>query len=63
MAERRPLVTIAGQTQELPTGDSLPGGGAGVPAGGTTGQVLTKASATDGDADWQPPSPIFSWVV
>jgi len=29
------------------------GGGAGVPAGGTTGQILVKQSATDGDADWQ----------
>lgn len=29
------------------------GGGAGVPDGGTTGQVLTKLSDDDGDADWQ----------
>ena len=28
----------------------------GIPAGGTTGQVLTKASATDQDATWQTPS-------
>lgn len=28
----------------------------GVPAGGTTGQVLTKQSATDGDADWEDPA-------
>ena len=27
--------------------------GSGVPAGGTTGQVLTKLSGTDGDADWE----------
>jgi len=27
-----------------------------VPPGGTTGQVLTKQSATDGDADWQDPT-------
>lgn len=52
MTERRPLVTIAGQVQELPAGDSLPGAG-GLPVGGTTGQVLTKISATDGDANWQ----------
>jgi hypothetical protein len=26
---------------------------AGLPTGGTTGQVLTKQSATDGDADWE----------
>lgn len=31
-------------------------GGGGLPAGGTTGQVLTKASAADGDANWQTPS-------
>ena len=28
----------------------------GLPAGGTAGQVLTRASATDGDANWQTPS-------
>ena len=27
----------------------------GVPAGGTTGQILTKRSSTDGDADWENP--------
>jgi hypothetical protein len=31
-------------------------GGSGVPPGGTTGQVLTKNSATDGDASWQDPT-------
>jgi hypothetical protein len=30
--------------------------GSGVPAGGTTGQVLTKVSNADGDADWQTPA-------
>lgn len=35
-----------------PTG----GGGGSLPPGGTTGQVLTKQSATDGDADWETPS-------
>jgi hypothetical protein len=29
------------------------GGGGSLPAGGTTGQVLTKASDVDGDADWE----------
>ena len=29
------------------------GGGGSLPNGGTTGQVLTKQSATDGDADWE----------
>jgi hypothetical protein len=28
------------------------GGGSGVPAGGTTGQVLKKNSSVDGDASW-----------
>jgi hypothetical protein len=30
--------------------------GVGVPVGGTTGQVLTKQSATDYDTDWETPS-------
>lgn len=30
-------------------------GGGGVPSGGTTGQIIVKQSATDGDADWQDP--------
>jgi hypothetical protein len=29
------------------------GGGGSLPSGGATGQVLTKLSAADGDADWQ----------
>lgn len=32
------------------------GGGSGVPDGGNTGDVLTKRSAADGDADWEAPS-------
>lgn len=36
MTERRPLVTIAGQVQELPTGDTLPGAGSGSGATGGT---------------------------
>jgi hypothetical protein len=32
------------------------GGGSGVPDGGTTGQVLTKLSDDDGDADWEDPT-------
>lgn len=36
-----------------PKGD--PGSGGGVPPGGTTNQVLTKLSDTDGDADWRDP--------
>ena len=33
--------------------DQSGGGGTGLPAGGTDGQVLTKQSATDGDALWE----------
>ena len=32
--------------------------GSGVPPGGTTGQALVKASATDGDVEWVPSAPI-----
>jgi hypothetical protein len=44
-----------------PTGDTGPAGatgpaGVGVPAGGSTGQVLTKLSATDFDDAWQTPA-------
>jgi hypothetical protein len=37
-----------------PTGPTGPAG-PGVPAGGTTGQLLAKASATDFDVVWQDP--------
>lgn len=36
--------------------DLAPGGGGVLPTGGATGQVLTKQSGTDGDADWETPS-------
>ena len=32
------------------------GGGSGIPSGGTDGQVLTKVSNLDGDADWENPT-------
>lgn len=35
--------------------EELATGGGSLPAGGTTGQVLTKASETDGDASWATP--------
>lgn len=34
---------------------ALEAGGSGLPAGGTAGQVVTKLSSTDGDADWENP--------
>ena len=45
------------------TGDTGPQGpaGQGVPVGGTTGQVLTKQSATNYDTSWQAPSVGISW--
>ena len=33
--------------------DESGGGGSGLPAGGAPGQILTKISGTDGDADWE----------
>jgi len=33
--------------------DAASSGGSGLPAGGTTGQVLAKDSDADGDASWQ----------
>ena len=46
------LNPVAGPTG--PTGPAGPAGadGLGVPAGGTTGQVLAKASNTDNDTEW-----------
>ena len=42
----------AASTVPGPPGDD----GRGVPNGGTTGQVLTKLGATNGDADWETPA-------
>ena len=38
------------------------GGAGGVPVGGTTGQKLAKASATDQDTHWVPPWATNAWV-
>lgn len=53
MATRRALVSIGGTVQELPTADTMAGF---IPAGGTTGQVLTKNSNTDYDVGYATPS-------
>lgn len=53
MAERKPIVNVGGQLQELPVGDTTPGQ---VPLGGATGQVLAKASGTDRDVTWSTPA-------
>lgn len=51
-------LTVSGNDAPIPltveSGRIIHDGG--LPAGGTTGQVLTKASDADGDADWQTPS-------
>jgi hypothetical protein len=51
MATRKPLVNIAGQLQELPTGDTLAGGSAAAPAGTTREVQYNNAGATDGAAN------------
>lgn len=43
MAERRPLVLVGGQLQELPVGDTLPGSG-----GGGSGTIATVSGAAQG---------------
>ena len=53
MAQRKALIQIGGTISELPAGDTLTG--AGLPSGGTIGQVPTKNSSTDGDVSWQTP--------
>lgn len=59
MASKKVVVLDNGRFREAQSGDtpvdgsgSGLGGSGGLPAGGTTGQVLTKQSGTDGDADW-----------
>lgn len=42
MAERRPLIKLNGRTQELPIGDTLPGGG----GGGSTNLAVANRTAT-----------------
>ena len=46
MAERRPLVIIGGQIQQLPAGDSTPGSGAGGGTGYTPDRVRAGYPAT-----------------
>lgn len=57
------LAQSAASDGDIPTWDDSAGlwvpaapSGAGLPAGGTTGQVLTKQSGTDYDADWETPA-------
>lgn len=50
--ENRIAVALTVSTYETFAKESEAGGGGGVPVGGTTGQVLAKASATDYDTAW-----------
>lgn len=58
MATKRPICSYGGVLEELRTGDDLPGtGGAdAMPPGGSTGQVLRKASTADYDTEWVTPT-------
>lgn len=53
MVARKPLVLVAGDLKELPSGDTTPGM---LPAGGTAGQVLTKTGTADYAAGWATPA-------
>jgi hypothetical protein len=58
MANRKPLVLVAGELQAIQSGD-VPTDGDNVPIvpnGGSTGDVLTKASATNRDTVWSAPT-------
>lgn len=59
------VVNLAFGIPKGDTGDTGPRGadGLGVPAGGTTGQVLAKASDTDNDTEWVDPSGGASWPM
>lgn len=47
------VVTYTQRFEAVSGSDAGGGGGSGVPNGGTTNEVLTKLSSTDGDADWE----------
>lgn len=46
MAERRPLVLVNGQPQELPVGDTLPGGGSAPPPADSIAYTYTDGRVT-----------------
>lgn len=45
MAERRPLVVVSGVVRELPSGDSLPGGGGGISDAPSDGKLYGRKNA------------------
>jgi|GEM_PF-6603949 len=59
MAEKLPIVldvtTSPATLREIAADETIPGENA-LPAGGVAGDVLTKQSGTDGDADWAAPA-------
>lgn len=56
------VLTVGVQGPPGPQGETGPAGtpGAGVATGGTTGQILTKASDADYDTEWETPTPPVS---
>jgi hypothetical protein len=50
------LATYTGLTDVADRSYGGSGGGSGLPSGGTTGQVLAKADATDGNVQWVDPA-------
>lgn len=52
VAENKKYRLIADDPTVLANWEEVGSGGTGLPSGGTQGQVLTKQSATDGDANW-----------
>ena len=52
VAENKKYRLIADDPTDPDNWEEVGSGGTGLPSGGTQGQVLTKQSDTDGDADW-----------
>lgn len=52
VAENKKYRLIADDPTDLDNWEEVGSGGTGLPSGGTQGQVLTKQSSTEGDADW-----------
>ncbi|GGN32230.1 discoidin domain-containing protein [Deinococcus daejeonensis] len=50
------LILTLSDASTIDAGEVGSSGGAGLPSGGTTGQVLTKLSGADGDVGWQTPA-------
>lgn len=55
------VVNVDGEENQYISGTGWVAIGSSLPAGGTVGQVLTKQSVTDFDADWQTPTGGSTW--